>query len=199
MRRLAVSLFLALGLCLGPTVNAQQKDQDNGTQKQVDKCFSDLAARRLKDLSDCDAKVQQWESWANTIGPNNDHVRQDNDELTAENSRLNKKLEAQSWVVMQWLFWIAAGLGAGALAMYAIVKSIKWSWPQSAPGKQLFVLISGATWITAAALLALLNDRLSDHPINMLATVCVYSLPAVLFGGVCFWWIGKNQPSQKTA
>ena len=157
----------------------------------------DLDARRLKDLSDCDAKVQNWETCGNSTNvPNYNRARQDNDELTAENSRLNRKLEPQSWVVMQWIFWVSLGLGVGMLAAFAIFKAVKLGWPLSALRKQLFVLISGATWITIAALIGLLNGR--EGPINLLATVVVCSLPAILFGGVCFWWIGKDQPSQKT-
>jgi hypothetical protein len=104
-----------------------------------------------------------------------------------------------------WFFW-AMGLGVGLIVALTISKAIKRACPlikrasPSSPTKQqLFVLIVGASWISVATLLAiLLNSDLSGHPINLLATVGLYSLPAILFGGVCFWWIGKRQPSQNT-
>lgn len=187
MNRLMVSLFFVVGLCLVFAWSVKPQDQQDDIQQQTDKF---LAARRLKELSECNAKVQEWESWWNENRPNYDRVRLTNDELTTENFRLHGKLESQSWVVMQWLFWISAGLGSGVLAMYAVVKSVKWLWPSSAPRKQLFVLILGATWISIAVLLAFLIDR--GGPINLVATVSLYSLPAILFGGIGFWWIGKT-------
>ena len=61
----------------------------------------------------------------------------------------------------------------------------------------LAVLILGSVWITAAALIAVNDSDLSKHPVNMLFTVLVYSLPALLFGGVGFWWFGKENSKRR--
>jgi hypothetical protein len=165
-------------------------------------------------LSECYAKVQEWEEWADRNlqnvpppplrpGQQASSIIEPTPEQFAHNVRRIREEESKS----QWLwFFRAMGLGAGLIVALTISKVIKRAWPliqrasPSSPAKkQLFVLIVGATWISVATLVAvMLNNDLSDHPINLLSTIGVYSLPAILFGGVCFWWIGKNQPSQET-
>jgi hypothetical protein len=164
-------------------------------------------------LSECYAKVQEWEVWADKnlqnvpsppLGPGQ---RASILEPIPERFALNIRRIGEEESKLLWLwFFRAMGLGAGLIAALTISKAIKRTWPlirrtspTSRTKQQLFVLIVGATWISVATLLEILNNDLSDHPINLIATVGVYSLPAILFGGICFWWIGKCQPSQKTS
>ena len=198
MKRLTASAsFTFLWLVLSCLGQEQPPRPADDLQHQLNQFLKQHRSEEsnILTLPECSTRLREWEAWADTNLPNYERMRQDNNELTAENSRLNRKLESQSWIVMQWLFWVSVGLAAGALAMYAIVKTVKWSWPQSAPRKQLFVLLAAATWITLVALLAILIGR--SGPINLLANVVLYSLPAILFAGIGFWWVGRSEPKSK--
>ena len=196
MNRLVLSALL-LSFSVFPARSAQQEkpQETNAT------------------LSECYAKVQELEEWAGRnlpnaplrpLGPGQQVSSgpEPTPEQFAHNIRRIREEESKS----QWLwFFRAMGLGAGLIAALTVSKAIRRTWPlirrtsPTSPTKQqLFVLIVGATWISVATLLAILNSDLSNHPINLIATVSLYSLPAILFGGICFWWIGKCQPSQKT-
>jgi hypothetical protein len=196
MRRLVVSALLLFS----SEVPARSAQQENPQEPKAT-------------LSECYAKVQEWEEWANRNLPNvpppplrpgqrASSVLEPTPEQFAHNIGRIREEESKS----QWLwFFSAMGLGAGLIATLTISKAIKRAWPLmrqtsllSRAKKQLFVLIAGATWISLASLLAILNNDLSNHPINLIATVGMYSLPAILFGGVGFWWIGKGQPAQNT-
>jgi hypothetical protein len=190
-----------------PAISAQQ-DEPNA---QRPKALLDCYAERNR-LRETDAAARKWEEWAKENVPKHeklladyDEMRRKHDDLATDNFVLKEKMEALSSVPGQWIFWISAGLGIGLFTAFMIFKAFKRGWAligrtfvSSPAKKQLFVLIVGATWISVATLLALsVNNDLSAHPINLLATVGVYSLPAILFGGVCFWWIGKHQLGQK--
>ena len=66
-------------------------------------------------------------------------------------------------------------------------------------GKQLLFMVCGAVWITGAALVAVNDSDLSKHPVNMLFMVLVYSLPGLLFGGIGFWWFGRESEKGQAA
>jgi hypothetical protein len=195
MKRLMLSGLL-LSFSVFPARSAQQENPQ-GTKATRSECY---------------AKVQEWEVWADKnlqnvpsppLGSGQQvSILEPTPERVAHNIRRIGEEESKS----QWLwFFRAMGLGAGLIAAFTISKAIKRTWalirrtsPTSPAKQQLFVLIVGGTWISVATLLAILNKNLLVHPINLLATVGVYSLPAILFGGICFWWIGKCQPRQKT-
>jgi hypothetical protein len=165
-------------------------------------------------LSECYAKVQEWEEWADRnlpnvpprpLGPGQQVSSgpEPTPEQFAHNIRRIRDEESKSRLL--W-FFRAMGLGVGLIAALMVSRAIKRALrlirrtsPLSPAKKQLFVLIVGATWISVATLLATLNNDLSDHPINLFATIGVHSLPAILFGGVSFWWIGKDQSSQQAS
>jgi len=47
---------------------------------------------------------------------------------------------------------------------------------------------------SAVVLLCALSARFSLHPMALLLSVVAYSNPAVLFGGIIFWWLGRVEP-----
>jgi hypothetical protein len=206
MKRLAVSTLL-LFFSVIPAGSAQQDEPNAQSPKALLDCYAERD--RLRETV---AEARKWEEWARENVPKHeklladyDEMRRKNDDLAADNFVLKEKMEALSSVPGQLIFWISAGSGLGLFAAFMLFKAVKRGWPligraslSSPAKKQLFVLIVGATWISVSTLLASsLNNDLSAHPINLLATVGVYSLPAILFGGVCFWWIGKHQLGQK--
>ncbi len=195
MRRLVVSALLVF-LCLIPAHSAQQDNSNSQSPKALLDCLSER-----NELRKTDAAAKKWEDWANENVPKHqklladyDELRQKNNDLASTNFMLRNKLEPQSSIAMQWVFWISAGLGVGMLVLFTIFKAVKRAWPLTGPKRQLFVLVSVASWATIAVIL---NGDMSDHPINMLATDIAASLPAILFGGIGFWWIGKTQPKAK--
>jgi len=56
------------------------------------------------------------------------------------------------------------------------------------------VLVMGAAWVSVVALIAASDSRFSYHPVSSALRVGVWSLPALVFGAVAFWWFGKKHP-----
>lgn len=175
MLRFAVVLMLA-GACLGQITEPPTKPMRTIQDVDLALCRSDLA---------------QWKDWYKTNQPiinatiSNLHTVQD------DNARLRERLQS---IEETWLMG-GAGLGAGVFLMFIFATAAKRVWtsvPAVAPvKKQLLVLILAASWITIAAFLAEQQPRLVNHPVNMAFTVAMYSLPALLFGGIAVWWFGK--------
>jgi hypothetical protein len=69
---------------------------------------------------------------------------------------------------------------------------VKHVRPLTREKKQLLVLTVGAGWVTVAGI-GVSDSNLSNHPVNLFLTVVVYSLPALTFGGIGFWWFGKTE------
>jgi len=87
-------------------------------------------------------------------------------------------------------------LGAGIFVAFMLLKALVRAWPSSPAKKQLVVLSLGALWVSSAAVIGASDPRLSIHPVNLAFTVGVYSLPAVLFAGVAFWWFEQQKRLQ---
>ena len=67
--------------------------------------------------------------------------------------------------------------------------------------KQLYVLLAVAGWITVAVVVAYNNnpyDRLDVRYSPPFEAAFIFSLPAVLFGGILFWWFGKQPEKTRT-
>ncbi len=62
--------------------------------------------------------------------------------------------------------------------------------------KQLYVLLGMAGWVCLANLIALAvaTDRIDYELATFIITSFALSLPALLFGGILFWWVSKNRP-----
>jgi len=60
-------------------------------------------------------------------------------------------------------------------------------WLPTPERKQLATLLLVAVWVSLAAL-----AELSGPGRSSLGQVLIGSLPAVLFGGVFFWWFGRK-------
>ncbi|MGH9564683.1 MAG: hypothetical protein ACRD4F_07300, partial [Candidatus Angelobacter sp.] len=60
--------------------------------------------------------------------------------------------------------------------------------------KQLAIMTLAALWIIIAGALLLSDNDLNKHPVNLLVSLFICSLPAVLFGGIALWWL-KQKPA----
>jgi hypothetical protein len=140
-----------------------------------------------QNLAGCQARVQQLQQWIDTYYPIGQR-------LEAENKQLKQDMEEKD-AGRYLLSGLGIAIGGGFL--YAIYRGIKrmirW-WPQSKQRRQLVILLLMATWITVAAMIALSDSRLSYHPVNLVLSVFVYSLPALSFGSVAVWWFGRTKP-----
>ena len=63
--------------------------------------------------------------------------------------------------------------------------------------KQLVVLLIVASWMSVAFWDAISTYRPGEGQLNpsmldLMMTGLVHSIPAILFGGILFWWFGKS-------
>jgi hypothetical protein len=157
-------------------------------------CISTWADPKWKSVAECDA---EWNAWADRAMPNYRSISQDYETLNrkyGESQREIERLEsslsgAQDMRITVFLGTL--GLGIGAVAAFYTVRFLRRVRPFTAQRKQLIVLIVAALWVSAAGWIAINDDTLSKHPVNMLFTVLVYSIPALAFGGIGFWWFGR--------
>ena len=112
-------------------------------------------------------------------------------ECQSHNLQLQQNLDSHREVRLR-IFIAFTGVGAGLLVTILVFRQVKHAWSASPAGKQLMVMVLGATWISAVALIEANNEHLSGHPLNLAFAVAVYSIPAVLFSGIGMWWLGKR-------
>ena len=84
-------------------------------------------------------------------------------------------------------YFLAAAFGVGLFIVFAIGKGIRRAWPLGSERRRLVLMLLVASWISLAFFGAHANGD-SDWS----SDAFVYSLPALLFGGVLFWWFGKS-------
>jgi hypothetical protein len=128
---------------------------------------------------------------ADRLDSENAKLRLDNAGLHSENDSLQERRIEFNLVTA------AVGIGIGLFLAFLVARGIKRAWQLSARGKQLAFMVCGAVWMTVAALVAVNSGDLSEHPVNMLFTVLVYSLPAFAFGGIGFWWFGRQAETRE--
>jgi hypothetical protein len=125
--------------------------------------------------------VQQWKDWsASAVPAFND--------MKAENQRLENLARIRMIAVSSLGF----GIGIALFCSWLFWRWFRQVRPIPTAKKQLAILLLTATWITACVFIALSDGTLSTHPINMAVIVFMYSLPAILFGGIAVGWIGRK-------
>lgn len=152
-----------------------------------------------KTFLECQARVHSWEQWFNENVPKCKTAMADAKRLDDENSKLhyaNEDLQSENYRLKHSeigfeLLISVVGIGLGIGSTFYLARALRRFWRISARGKQLAFMVLGAFWMTGAALVAVNDSDLSKHPVNMLFTVLVYSLPGLLFGGIGFWWFGR--------
>jgi|HubBroStandDraft_3_1064219.scaffolds.fasta_scaffold83979_2 hypothetical protein len=163
--------------------------------EDVDKFLAGSTLKECKThFHECAQNLSDLQQWADANYPIGQRLSAANLQLMTENNHLTVvNRELQSEVTenrVELFFWLVAA-GVGLVAVSMTVRFLWRKWRLSPAGKQLAVLVLGALWMTAAVFVALDNPSLSVHPINLAVTVVVYSLPAILFAGIAFWWFEK--------
>jgi|ERR1035438_7848437 hypothetical protein len=158
---------------------------------------------RFKTLAECEAKEQEWEQWSASNVPKCKAAMKDADRLEGENATLRFSNEALEHTRIRGDIGTAGvGIGIGVFGAFWLVRGLRRLWQRKRLGpkplltptqKQLIALILGAIWVSVAAMIGANDDALSKHPVNLLFTVLVYSLPALSFGWIGFWWFGKEK------
>lgn len=211
MKTVVIALVLTVsGACTVVAGQVQQAQRPIRTVRDLDDFLSKPLADRPEfvggkktpttgDLRGCQGELQrsaenvsQWEKWYenNRI----ESLGKENIRLRSENQRLqNQVLENELAEV------IGVGVIAGivALTIYGLwraMRSIRRLFPLSKTRKQLGTLLAMAAWVSVSTVIALAEDGLLHHPINLLSVVFVYSLPALAFGSIGVWWFGRTKP-----
>jgi hypothetical protein len=183
--------------CVCSTGNAQSSEKQRPTAEQLEQLRQSLdrdtssKGTVSNELATCQAKLDEWKKWGDETVPK---CRASE----ARNIRLQEQLDSDEGIL--WRIGIAfVAFGAGFCGAYVIVKSIKRVWPLSPARKQLIVLLAMAAWMSIAALLSAADRHLLNHPVDLAFSVLVYSIPALAFGGIGFWWFGKGKQAQSGA
>jgi hypothetical protein len=148
-----------------------------------------------KTLAECQDYGLQWQAWYAHNAPLladyaalNTRYR----DLELENERL-----AGTAAEIRLRISIAfASIGAGLFLAFLVSRGVRRTWPLSFEHKQLAVLLIVAAWVSVAALILVSDSRFSYHPVSSALRVGVWSLPALVFGSVAFWWFGKKHPKR---
>ncbi len=178
-------------------------------EQQIEKLLGrKLTSAHPQTLQECQAKLSEWKEWADRNWPRikehdtqwdamstrNEELEYATGQLQAENQRLRKEKLNNVFVAIATF----ASLGVGVFAAYALGRFLKRVWPSSSAGKQLVVMVVGAFWISAVALLHATNPYYEQHAISLVLTVFVFSIPPLLFCGIAVWWLGKNKAVAET-
>lgn len=150
-----------------------------------------------KTLSECQAYALEWQAWYKYNGPICERLRTDYAALVdrhRETQAENERLSGGAAEIRLRIFVAFVAVGFGAFLAFLVSRGVRRAWPLSFEHKQLAVLVMVAAWISIAALIAVSDSRFSYHPVNSAFRVGVWSLPALVFGAVGFWWFGKKHP-----
>lgn len=111
-----------------------------------------------------------------------------NDHIGALQSQLRDRTNAES---LTGIFIAAVGIGIGIGAFIRLALFLK---RLKLPGvrKQLLTAIVCSFWIIAAAFILASDASLNTHPVSLLVMILIYSLPAILFGGIILWWLART-------
>ncbi|SRR5216684_1045268 len=176
-------------LCLAVTAAGQQPKEFSDLDKcnMVSKALYRLSvnhAAKIDQLQQENAalrtKNEQWQAW---YDENWLPAKAENDRL----SNVNREIKFRVGLAF-------AAIGFGLFLAFLVGRGVRRVWPLSFEHKQLAVLVMVGVWVSVAALVAVSDSRFSYHPVSSAFGVGVWSLPALVFGAVAFWWFGKKHP-----
>lgn len=179
-RIVCVIILASLSLCAQS--QPQQPPKSGSTLSAVE---ADLAKYRL---GKCEATLKATTDQYAQMKGQYDQLEKENEDLRVELA-LNEKAHT---LLGFWIVGIVGGISIGAVIL--IAKWVRRMRPLAAATKQLMALVFGALWMSVAGFIAVNDSQLSRHPVNMAFMVVVYSLPAILFAAIAFWWFGKRNP-----
>jgi hypothetical protein len=173
----AAPLVLVLLLCC---VGVSQTGGKAISRADLDKF---LAQGGPDKLAQCTARVQEWQDFYDSYKPFCEQLKMENATLRHDIPETRMRI-----------FIGFGAVGFGAFMAFLVSRGVRRVWPLSFEHKQLAVLVMVAAWVSVAALVAVGNSRFWYHPVSSAFGVGVWSLPALVFGAVAFWWFGKKHP-----
>jgi hypothetical protein len=136
-------------------------------------------------LTKCTVRLQEWQAMWDTYKPFCEQMKTENETL---------RRNADSVPETRLRIFLAFGaVGFGTFLAFLVSRGVSRAWPLSFEHKQLAMLVMVAAWVSVAALIAVSDSRFSYHPLSSALRVGLWSLPALVFGAVSFWWFGKRQ------
>jgi ABC-type dipeptide/oligopeptide/nickel transport system permease component len=184
-----IVLLLAVLVLAGCTL-AQTAKSPPGKIISFEDLDKFLAGRTLpecqKNFHECESKLTDLKSWADRNYPIGQQLAAENEQLRSELAR-----NTATWLRVCIIF---AALGFGIFMAFLVSRGVRRAWPLSFEHKQLAVLLLVAAWITVAVVFAVSDSRFWVHPMSSAFGVGVWSIPALVFGAVAFWWFGKKHP-----
>lgn len=187
MYRMIVLLCL---ICMAvPTITLPQQEQPGKSadlKQQFQEAFCQIRSNELKD---CQDHLQQWQTRWDQIVYKNEALSAEKEELRNEIADL--KNDDHSSVSFTQYLGLGFGLGIGAGVVVVLVLFWRRLKPTS-PKKQLAVLVFCSAWIVVTGMVMEADSTLNKHPINLLVSIFVYSLPALLFTAVSLWWLKRT-------
>jgi hypothetical protein len=172
------------------SILAQNQSQQSVTPPKMSEVECTLNKIRL---DECQKDLKQWQDWSTA---NDEGLRAYQRESgyyigLAEHTTRETVIQYSSF---------GFGIGAGIVVLWMVIVSAKrffqkrpWR-PFTPDKKQLIAVLLASIWISTAGFIVAQDYELLRHPINLLAATFVLSLPAILFGGVSFWWYGRKYP-----
>lgn len=165
-----------------------QQSSDSLIDQELEKLLGPPREAPVGTLSECQATVLRWQKW-------NDQRFRDEKPLQTENTQLKERLAVAEYAARDYVQLFAAfvAIGLGIFVAFVIFRGLSQFLLSSSPAKkQLVVLVLAAMWISVAVVVGTQDRRLSNHPINLATTVVVYSLPAIMFATIAFWWFERK-------
>jgi hypothetical protein len=182
-----ISLY-ALLLCLLSPPCISQGNTSSLTPEQQNKMLreacTDTGVQLIAELHECQEKLQQWKDWGAENVPKHEALLRDYDELKRQKT-------FGFYTAAITIAILAVGIGLGIGLLNRLVQVCKRLAPSKAK-KQLTVMIACSIWLSVAATVLASDSNLSKYPISLLVSVFIYSLPAILFGGIALWWLTRS-------
>jgi hypothetical protein len=159
-----------------PTLDPAQIEFEDS--EQLEKCKNQIASRQAK----ADEMQQRNEVLARDAG----QLRRDYEEL-----RSQKVFGTYTAAITIAILAVGIGLGIGLLNKMVLA----WKRFTPTPAKrQLAVLVICFSWICGClCFLSVRTGVLLRRPGDFLIMWLVLCLPALLFGGIAFWWLKKQR------
>ena len=180
---IVVLVLVSSGLAQGKLASPPIRNEED-----LDKFLAGSTLQKCQaHFHQCAHDLSEWMKWGSETYPIGQELYAENIKLTADNKKLRSDLDSNH----VWLLLGFAGIGVGMGVVLVSIRFLSRKWRASPTGKQLVVLVLGAAWVSITALVSASTPRLSVHPVNLALTVGVYSIPAMLFSGIAFWWLDK--------
>jgi hypothetical protein len=186
MKRAAQLVLLIALLCpLAYTQDTLSRPPENMPQGlppiTTFKDLDEFLAKPLSDRDKCESRVFQWQEWYGQNMPVIERLQ--TDLAVLRDSKRELRID---------IFLGSLAIGSGCAFAWVIMRAFRRWWPVSKQRRQLITLLLVATWVTVTVGVTTGSPALAHHPVNLAISVLIYSLPALLFGGVGVWWFGRT-------